>query len=64
MEHIEHPLIKNPPDNFIPDGYDVCPKCGDTADTFYLNKYGDIVGCDCCLKRISPDIHYNRTHCA
>ena len=63
FELIEDPR-KTPNDEAYPDGFDDCPVCGKTADTFYLNKYGDIVGCDCCLKRKSPDTHYNETHCA
>ena len=35
-----------------PKDYDmpVCPVCGEETDTYYKNKDGAIVGCDCCIE--------------
>lgn len=27
-----------------------CPICGAEADTIYLDKYGDVAGCELCIK--------------
>lgn len=29
-----------------------CPVCERETDTFYKNEYGDIVGCDECIRRV------------
>lgn len=29
-----------------------CPVCGEETDTFFRNKYFDIIGCDECLKTV------------
>lgn len=37
-----------PPEEPLP----ICPVCGAETDTFFQDKYGDIVGCDECIKRL------------
>jgi hypothetical protein len=32
--------------------YPHCPVCEAETDTFYKNQYGDIVGCEECLRRV------------
>ena len=32
----------------------VCPVCGEECETAYYDRYGDVVGCDCCLHRGDP----------
>lgn len=29
-----------------------CPICGEETDTFYKGHYGDIIGCDNCVKAV------------
>ena len=29
--------------------YPVCPVCGEECETIYKDRYGEIVGCDCCV---------------
>lgn len=38
----------SPPDYTAP----TCPVCGQETDTLYADVYGDIVGCDMCVKQI------------
>ena len=30
-----------------------CPICGEDCDELYLDNYGEIVGCDNCIREIS-----------
>lgn len=40
----------------MPDDREVlCPKCGEAADTFYVDGLGLIVGCDRCLTPMAWD---------
>ena len=32
----------------------VCPVCGEECETAYYDRYGDVMGCDCCLHRGDP----------
>lgn len=57
FENIEDPR-KYPPQNFLPDDFDICPVCGKHADDFYLDKWDDLIGCTECIKRIDPEEHY------
>ena len=27
----------------------ICPECGEPCETYYFDKYGDIIGCDNCI---------------
>lgn len=49
----DDPIIRNMESTGYPDGkepkYPVCPVCGATADTFYKNAEGEILGCDECI---------------
>ena len=29
--------------------YPSCPVCGEECETYYFDKYGDIIGCDQCV---------------
>lgn len=29
-----------------------CPICGEETDTFIADKWGDIIGCDQCIKEV------------
>lgn len=29
-----------------------CPVCGGLCEEFYKNKNNDIIGCECCIKRV------------
>ena len=55
MKLPDAPWIRDAEDHGV-DGYDGpaprCPICGsDTCDQVYVNRYGDPVGCENCLKR-------------
>lgn len=43
-----HDYPDPPPEEPMP----ICPVCGAETDTFFQDKYGDIVGCDECIKRL------------
>ena len=45
--HIGEPPI-NPPEPTPP----ICPICGAETDTFKKDYYGDIIGCDECVKDV------------
>ena len=30
----------------------MCPVCGEETDTLYKNIYGEIVGCDVCIRTV------------
>lgn len=49
------PWIRDAEINGMPEGDDVyCPVCGEeNPETFYVQE-GDVVGCDCCCKKIDP----------
>lgn len=52
---LEHPDITRTLRSGYP--YDVkeapkCPVCGEEADEFYKNEYGDIVGCTECICKV------------
>lgn len=38
----------SPPDYTVP----TCPVCGQETDTLYSDIYGEIVGCDMCIKLV------------
>lgn len=52
----DHPVIRNMELTGYPDGkepkYPICPVCDAETDTFYRNYYGEIVGCDMCIKAV------------
>lgn len=52
----DHPIIRNIEATGYPDGQEpICPKCpvcGAETDIVIKDIYGEIVGCDECLKRI------------
>lgn len=52
----DHPVIANLLRTGYPDGREPtvprCPVCGDEADTFYLDQYGEIVSCNHCVRTI------------
>lgn len=37
-----------------------CPCCGREAETYYLDKYGGIIGCDRCVMAVDARGHQNR----
>lgn len=53
MDFPDHPVINNMERTGSPDGRDPeeprCPVCGAAAETFFLDRAGQIVGCGCCL---------------
>lgn len=50
----DHPTIRNMELTGTPNGkaemIPICPVCGQEADYIYENDYGEIAGCDNCLK--------------
>ena len=52
----EHTVTQNMERTGYPDGkepsFPHCPICGAGTDTFYKDKYGDIVGCDECVSTV------------
>jgi len=52
----DHPAIQRMERTGYPDGREpavpICPVCGQDTDTFYKDKYGDIVGCSECINTI------------
>lgn len=52
----DHPSIRNTEQTGYPDrrkdDEPFCPMCGDRCDTIYKNRYGEIIGCDECIKAI------------
>lgn len=50
--YLEHPTITSMERWGVPYGSFsplICPVCGAESDTFYVNRYGDIVGCSDCV---------------
>ncbi len=51
--HLQHPVITNMELTGYPDGkeptYPHCPICQRECETIYLDKDGNIVGCDECV---------------
>lgn len=49
----DHPVIANMERTGHPDGREPkppkCPVCDEEFETIYKDKYGDVVGCDCCV---------------
>lgn len=49
----DHPVIANMERTGYPDGEAPqnprCPVCGDECEAVYLDRAGDVAGCDCCL---------------
>lgn len=43
------PSYYEPPE---PEQVPVCPVCGEETDTFKRDYYGDIVGCDNCVRDV------------
>lgn len=39
------------PDPPEPD-YPVCPECGAECEDIFYSKHGDIIGCECCVKKV------------
>ena len=37
----------------------VCPCCGEEAETYYLDTWGGIIGCDRCVKAVDAWDHQN-----
>ena len=48
MAKIKEPPI-SPPE---PTNPPCCPICGEETDTYFRDYYGDIVGCDSCVKPV------------
>ena len=49
------PWIRDAEINGMPDAEDVyCPVCGEENPEYLVEQGGDIVGCECCCKRIDP----------
>lgn len=50
----DHPVIQNLLRTGYPDGKELiephCPICGEDSEFFYINRNGDVVGCERCLK--------------
>ena len=42
------PSYYEPPESSPP----ICPICGEETDTYMRDYYGDIVGCDQCVKAV------------
>lgn len=52
---MEHPVITRTMVEGYPHGeptYPHCPVCGEEVDTFFRDRYGDIVGCEECLSKV------------
>lgn len=51
----EHPTITNMERTGFPDGkepdYPICPVCFEECEDIYMDKYGDVFGCDQCVQR-------------
>ena len=39
---------------WVPDELPICPICGEECDTAYYDRYGEAVGCECCIRRDDP----------
>lgn len=52
----DHPVIWNMEQTGTPDGKPdicpACPECGTVCDTLYLNRFGEIIGCESCIARV------------
>ena len=52
------PWIRDAEMNGMPsDETPVCPVCGAETDTYYLDEYGDVIGCDCCIRAVDAWDH-------
>lgn len=56
MEVPDAPWIREAETNGMPDAETVyCPVCGaEDPEDFVLDDGGDVIGCDCCLRRVDP----------
>ena len=49
----DHPVVRNMMGAGTPDGEladeNICPKCGDECDFFYIDADKEIVGCENCI---------------
>lgn len=52
----DHPVIANMERTGHPDGREPkpprCPVCDKEFETLYKDRYGDVVGCDCCMTTV------------
>ena len=57
MSMLEHPMIRNCEETGYPDRRrdeePTCPICGERCDTIYKDQYGEVVGCDECIKAVA-----------
>jgi hypothetical protein len=53
MEQLpDAPWIRDAEQNGIDDADPVkCPVCGDECDTIYMDKYGEVFGCEQCITK-------------
>lgn len=35
----------------------ICPICGEEAETFYVDRGGDVVGCEYCIRNVDVDAY-------
>lgn len=46
MKNIENGMVLyTEPKQVVP----ICPVCGKECETYYFDRYGDIIGCDECI---------------
>jgi hypothetical protein len=48
----DHPDIVNCERYGYPDGprkWPICPVCGEECDTYYMDRHGEILGCEACI---------------
>ena len=59
------PVIANMERTGYPNGkepqYPQCPVCGAESDTFYADRYGDVMGCDDCVEKRDAWEHMEET---
>lgn len=51
--NLQHPVITSMERWGEPDGYlseVLCPVCGAEAESFYVDRRGDVLGCEDCVK--------------
>lgn len=50
----DHPVVRNLMETGYPDGkepdYPICPVCFEECEDIYMDKYGDVFGCDRCVR--------------
>jgi len=63
MENLpDAPWIRDAEINGVPDApAPICPVCGDEAEEFYLDRDGDVIGCDRCIRLIEA-YYYEQAH--